>query len=457
MWSQGQSQLGRRRLGYLRSLSGGDGEARSRSGPDAPSVRSRFARGLLIGALLAGGLVAADGRAPVLRVGTSGDYAPFSLKTGPNPSDFEGFDVALARAYAKARGLEVRFVSFRWPELNRALLSDRFDLAMSGVTVRPERSAIGRFTVATAQTGAVVVARPKDLFLKVDDLNHQQVRIGVNAGGHLERVALAHFPAATLVAIPDNAMVLAALMDGAIDAAVTDDLEAPGWMLGHRDLALFGPFTVDRKAIFVRADREQLASDLNSWLLEREADGTLARLREQYFEIPDSPKLASPLRALLAAIDERLALMPFVGIAKSRASLPVAMPAREAVVVDAAVESVRVAAERQGVTPPAQDAVRKLFAAQIEAGKQVQRAVLSDPVFDSLETVPDLQRELRPALLRIGERIAQLLVSLPTDLDRAHVIEAAHRELRSAQVSDASVLAIADAISELRTQPIPQD
>jgi cyclohexadienyl dehydratase len=418
-------------------------------------MKARCVRALLC-AWLASGLSAESGQAEVLRVGTSGDYAPFSVKLDEGPPDFEGFDIAVARAYAKARGLEIEFVRFRWPELNRGLLTNRFDLAMSGVTVRPERSAIGRFTIATVQTGAVVIAQPKDRFLEVDDLNHQIVRVGVNLGGHLEHVAYANFPAATLIAIPDNAMVLSALMDGSIDAAVTDDLEAPGWMLGGKDLALFGPFTADRKAYLVRADREQLATNLSSWLLEREADGTLARLREQYFDIADSPKLASPLRALLAAIDERLSLMPLVGIAKRRASLPLVMPTRETLVLDAAVESVLAAAERQGVTPPPQDAVRKLFSAQVEAGKEVQRAALSDPVFASLETVPNLRTELRPALLRIGERIAQLLVALPANLDRATIIEAARREIRSAQLSDVSMLAIADAISEFSTQPIPE-
>jgi cyclohexadienyl dehydratase len=405
---------------------------------------------------LASGLSAESGQAEVLRVGTSGDYAPFSVQLDGDPRDFEGFDIAVARAYAKARGLEIEFVRFRWPELNRGLLTNRFDLAMSGVTVRAERSAIGRFSIAVVQTGAVVIAQPKERFPKVDDLNRQNVRIGVNLGGHLEHVAHANFPAATLIAIPDNAMVLSALTDGSIDAAVTDDLEAPGWMLGGKNLVLFGPFTADRKAYLVRADREQLATDLSSWLLEREADGTLARLREQYFDIPDSPKLASPLRALLAAIDERLSLMPLVGIAKQRASLALVVPKREAHVLDLAVESVLAAAERQGVAPPPPDAVRKLFVAQIEAGKAVQHAALGKAVFTSLETVPDLHTELRPALLRIGERIAQLLIALPANLDRAHIIEAARREIRSAELSDASLLAIADAISAFSPQPAPE-
>jgi len=259
------------------------------------------------------------------------------------------------------------------------------------------------------------------------------------------------------VAIPDNALVLAALLDGAVDAAVSDELEAPRWMRGHEDLALFGPLSVDRKAILLRADEAQRAMDLNDWLLEREADGTLARLREQFFEIDDSPKLASPLRALLAAIDERLALMPLVAVAKQRDGLSLSVPSREALVIDAAVASVRAAAARRGVAPPPRDAVEKLFVAQIEAGKAIQRAALDDPRFRSLETVPNLQTELRPALLRIGERIAQLLVALPANLDRARVVDAARRELRSTPISHDALLAIAAAVSDLSTRSHPED
>jgi hypothetical protein len=58
--------------------------------------------------------------------------------------------------------------------------------------------------------------------------------------------------------------------------------------------------------------------------------------------------------------------------------------------------------------------------------------------------------------LRIGERIAQLLVALLANLDRAHIIETARRKIRSAPLSDASMLAIADAISEFSTQPVPE-
>ena len=66
---------------------------------------------------------------------------------------------------------------------------------------------------------------------------------------------------------------------------------------------------------------------------------------------------------------------------------------------------------------------------------------------------PDLKTELRPALLRIGERIAQLLIALPKDLDPVQVTEATRHEIRSVQISEASRVAIADAITALTSAP----
>src|SRR5262245_41156748 len=76
----------------------------------------------------------------VLRVGTSGDYAPFTVRDAGGARS--GFDVELARAYARARKLRIRWVPLHWATLDRELAAGRFDVVMSGVTVRPEQ--IGR-------------------------------------------------------------------------------------------------------------------------------------------------------------------------------------------------------------------------------------------------------------------------------------------------------------------------
>jgi cyclohexadienyl dehydratase len=382
----------------------------------------------------------------ILRVGTSGDYAPFSTLTGEDPIEFAGFDIAVARAYAADRGFELRFVRFVWHELSKSLASDRFDLAMSGVTIRPERTVLGRFSITVAETGAMVIGRPKGRFRSVGEFNRPSIRIGVNAGGHLERVATRRFARATVISIPDNAAVRETLIAGNLDAAVTDSLEAPHWLEGTDDLDVQGPFTTDRKAYLVRADRPGLAADLDAWLLEREADGSLRALRLEYFgrEVAAS---FTPLDSLLAAMDERLSLMPLVAVAKRNAGMPLEVPDREQLVLDAAVESARAAAERVGAVAPDAQVVRGLFRAQMEAAKEVQWNAIQDPLYERPDSIPDVKAELRPAILRIGDRIGQLLVSLPAGLSGNTVRAAAAEQLRTDRLSDTSKWAIADAIA----------
>ena len=264
-----------------------------------------------------------------LRVGTSGDYAPFSISSGGESGQTEGFSVAIARAYAEERGLALEFVPFRWSDLIPALDSGRFDVAISGVTVRPERSAAGRFTVPVVETGAVLLVRQPERWSKVEDLDRGDVRSGVTAGGQLERGARERCSRAVLVSIRDNLAVRTALVEENLHAAVTDTLEAPIWLRATQGLAVIGPFTRDRKAILVRRDRPALAADLNDWLMARERDGSLAAFRRSYLGEGAGRPVATALGSLLAAIDERLALMPLVGVAKRRAGLPLEVPERE--------------------------------------------------------------------------------------------------------------------------------
>jgi cyclohexadienyl dehydratase len=315
--------------------------------------------------------------------------------------------------------------------------------------VRPERSAAGRFSVPIAETGAWLLAHTPERWDDPSDFDRPRVRIGVNAGGHLERVAAALFPNASRLAVPDNAAVLRLLADEKVHAVVTDGAEAPHWEARvEAPLARIGPLTRDRKAWLVRPDRPDLARDLDRWLLAREADGTLARLRAKWLGDAEPLATAEPLGALLAALDERLALMPLVAVVKRSSGVPLVVIEREERVLDHAVAALRAAAERDGREAPPDAAVRALFRAQMEAAKQVQRVAVKH-ADDEPGALPDLDRELRPALLRIGERVVELVLVLPPGLPPEVVHEAARESLRAPHLDDASRAALADAIAAL--------
>jgi len=408
----------------------------------ARRLRPRVAALALATAALASFAAAAE----TLRVGTSGDYAPFSAGRGAGA---RGFDLDVARAFAAERGLDLEVVTFRWPELVADLRAGRFDIAMSGITVRPERSAAGRFSVAVAESGAVALVSDPALHASLGALDEPGVRIGVNQGGHLERAARARFPRATLIAIPRNAAVRKSLAAGLVDAVVSDTLEAPAWLEGAPGAEALGPFTRDRKAYLVRADRPELAAEIDAWIVARESDGTLARLRAQHLGQP-GPPTATPLAALVAAIDERLALMPLVAEAKERAALPVEVPAREREVLERGVAAMRDAAHASGRAAPPDETSRALFGALVLAAKDVQRAPRA---FEPDQEGLDLDADLRPALLRIGERIAWLALRLPVGLRVAEVNVALREGVRTPGVAPASLDALALAIAAFGIPP----
>ena len=69
----------------------------------------------------------------ILRVGTTGDYTPFSLLQ-PDGS-YAGADIDMAHDLAARLGVGISFVPTVWFDLLEDFLADRFDIAMGGVTV----------------------------------------------------------------------------------------------------------------------------------------------------------------------------------------------------------------------------------------------------------------------------------------------------------------------------------
>src|SRR5437660_757986 len=78
-----------------------------------------------------------------LRVCTPGDYQPFSLAK-PDGS-YEGIDVDLVQAMAKALGVKVEFVKSPWPQLMETFI-DKCDVGVGGVSVTLDRQKRAFFT-----------------------------------------------------------------------------------------------------------------------------------------------------------------------------------------------------------------------------------------------------------------------------------------------------------------------
>lgn len=397
--------------------------------------------------------VAPVARAEVASItaGTSGNYPPVSSWNGARP---EGFAPLLLEAFAQARGVAVTWTHFEWPRLTEDLKAARFEVAADGITVRPERSVAGRFTVPIARGGAVLLVRrpawaPRtpaglDALPALAALDRPTFRVVVNRGGHLERVTRSLLHSATITALADNAPVRDALASGEADAAMTNTYEASRWAEGLTGVEPLGPLTSDITALWVRADRAELADQLDAWLLDEEANGRLDALRRHWLG-PGAERTARPVDALVAATAERLALMPGVAAAKRRTGKGVEDAAQEERVIAVGVEAVAKAAAARGKSAPRRELVEAFFRAQIEAAKRVQERTVPGEAAPTFS----LEEELRPAIARITARMAFLVVRLPPKTTRAEVGARVRADLADAHLDGASMERLVDAIVAL--------
>ena len=166
--------------------------------------------------------VEADG---LLRVGLTGDYAPYSLR-GPD-GDITGADVRMAQALAKKLGVRLEIVPTTWESMTADFKAGRFDIAMGGVSVTAERAAIGDFSVMVTSDGKRPIVRcaDKDRYISVTAIDQPDVRVVVNPGGTNETFAKAHFPHAKLEQHSDNRTIFDDVAAGHADIMVTDGAE----------------------------------------------------------------------------------------------------------------------------------------------------------------------------------------------------------------------------------------
>src|SRR5437660_7192446 len=206
--------------------------------------------------------------AGVLRVGTTGDYTPFSLKQ-PDGS-YQGADIEMAHDLAERLGVGIEFVPTVWVELLDDFLADHFDIAMGGVTITAARAERACFSTPTFVDGKRPLARreDRDRFTSIAAIDQPGVRVIANPGSANEAFVRGHFRQATVIIHHDNASVFDELVAGRADVMVTDGLEADHQARLHPELCavpVAAPWTRLEKA-YMFAQDTAMKDFIDRWL-----------------------------------------------------------------------------------------------------------------------------------------------------------------------------------------------
>lgn len=178
----------------------------------------------------------------VLRVGTPGDYRPFSMLDKAS-GKYEGHDVELAELLASELGVAVEFVPTTWPKLMEEYLAGSFDIAVGGITRSLARMLKGDFLPPYAPNGKVALIRKADRakFSSMAAMDVPETTVIVNPGGTNEKFVQANFKNAKVVVHQSNAEIPAMIAEGKGDVMITEVYEAV--VYSRKDERLYGAFT----------------------------------------------------------------------------------------------------------------------------------------------------------------------------------------------------------------------
>lgn len=221
-----------------------------------------------------------------LRVGMEAGYMPFEMRD--KSGKIVGFDVDLARLMARYMGVKLNLVNTQWDGIIPALLTAKFDLLMSGMTITPERNLQVNFADPYVSIGQTVLIR-KGLIgtiSKREQLDDAKYVIATKLGTTGDIAARKYFAKARFKAFETEAEAVLEVRNGRADGFVYDlpfNTIYAGRYPGEVGF-LNETFTDEPIGWAIRKGDPDFLNWLNNFLRVIRADGSYDALYQKWFQ-----------------------------------------------------------------------------------------------------------------------------------------------------------------------------
>ena len=247
---------------------------------------------LVTAVMLAAGSVSAGAldeiqKRGTLRVGMEPGYMPFELTN--QKGEIIGFDVDMAKRIAKAMDVKLELVSTAWDGIIPALLTGKFDILMSGMTLTQQRNMSINFAQPYIVIGQSILVNKKYEGTVEDykDLNDPKYTVASKLGTTGEQAVKRLIPNAKYISYETEQEGVLEVINGKVDAFIYDmpyNAIAYAQRGGKKIFHLDEPFTFEPLAWAIKKGDPDFLNWLNNFMFQVKSDGTYEKIFKKWFE-----------------------------------------------------------------------------------------------------------------------------------------------------------------------------
>jgi len=222
-----------------------------------------------------------------LRVGFEAGYMPFEMTD--KKGQFVGFDIDVAKEMAKAMGVKFVPVNTSWDGIIPSLITGKFDIIMSGMTITQERNLKINFANPNIVVGQTVLInnKHKGKVKSYRDLNKSSYTVTSKLGTTGEQAVKRMIPKCTYKSFETETEAVLEVVNGKADAFVYDLPMNVVFMAqqGQGKLTFLDkPFTFEPLAWAINKGDPDFMNWLNNFLWQIKNDGRYDRIYQKWIK-----------------------------------------------------------------------------------------------------------------------------------------------------------------------------
>lgn len=221
----------------------------------------------------------------VLKVGTTGDWNPMTMKD-PATNSYTGFDIDVMSELAKDLGVKVEFVPTDWKTLVSGVVSGKYHMTGSA-SISPARAKAAGYSKSyfSLATVPLTLTKNKDKFKDWADLNKAGVTVAATLGTTQEKQVKQFFPNATHKIVESPARDFQEVLAGRADAHITSNVEAVKLVAKYPQMMIvpvMSPKAPTPIAMLLPQADQVWINYVNTWISLKEERGFFKGLQKKW-------------------------------------------------------------------------------------------------------------------------------------------------------------------------------